>query len=85
METSRLHAISKFTEMGKLEPHKYKSLAYSKAAKELKRLSDDDFNSLNDFTHIANIGTIVNKKILEYKETGEICKLLKLRNPQETL
>jgi DNA polymerase/3'-5' exonuclease PolX len=64
--------------LSKLETHKFKKIAYARAASGLKSLSGEDFIKLSDFRHLPYIGEAINEKILEYKSTGKISKIQKL-------
>jgi DNA polymerase/3'-5' exonuclease PolX len=71
--------IVSLQEMSELEDSFFKSRAYKNAAVSLAGMSEDEFKTREDFTDIWNIGSGINNKILEFKETGKISKLEELR------
>lgn len=67
-------------EISKLEGHQFKSRAYRNACDQLEYMSDKEFNERNNFIDIPGIGCGINDKIIEFKSTGVIQKLLELRS-----
>lgn len=78
--TTREQLIQALQELGLLEPVKFKAAAYKRAANTLFNMNDEDFNSMESYTSLPGIGTSINNKIVEFKTTGRIEKLIKLRN-----
>lgn len=71
--------IEALYELSKLEGHQFKSRAYYKAAGELNRLTEEEYQSRTDFTDIPGVGSGINEKILIFKSSGSIPKLNELR------
>lgn len=75
MELTKSNLIAILSEIGNLEPNRFKSLAYTKAVNTLNTLSWETIEERDDFRDLPGIGTSINSKILEFKETGNIAKL----------
>lgn len=71
--------IEALQELSKLEGHQFKSRAYYKAAGELSRLTEEEYQTRTNFMDIPGIGGGINDKILVFKSTGSIPKLNELR------
>ena len=50
-----------------------------KAAQIISKMSEEEFRSRNNFEDIEGIGDAINKKILQFKETGFIEKWKELK------
>lgn len=72
--------ISQLIELSDLEDSFFKSRAYKNAALTLRNMSEEEFNSRNDYTDLEGVGYSINEKILEFKSTGIIIKLQNLRS-----
>lgn len=67
-------------ELGNLEDSFFKSRAYKNAALSIQKdLTNEDLMKLEDFTYLEGVGESINDKILEYRTTGSIGKLIILR------
>ncbi|MGD2089697.1 MAG: hypothetical protein PVH61_26210 [Candidatus Aminicenantes bacterium] len=66
--------IKQLNDLGEAESHPFKKRAYMKAAQTISQMSDAEFGSRNSFKDIEGIGDAINKKILQFKETGFIEK-----------
>ena len=84
MENSRKNCIKLLEELGILEGHQFKSRAYKNAARTLGNITDEDFNTCTNFMKYSGIGSSINSKILAFKETGVIEKLLNLRESNKS-
>lgn len=71
--------ISILEEIAYLEPNQFKSRAYLTAIGSLKGKGEESFIRRNHYKDIPGIGSSIEKKLLEFKETGTIEKLHKLR------
>ncbi|NIM12571.1 MAG: hypothetical protein GTO45_10700 [Candidatus Aminicenantes bacterium] len=56
------------------ETNPFKKRAYAKASRIIADMSEEEFNSRDNFKDIEGIGEAINKKILQFKETGFIEK-----------
>lgn len=77
--TTREKLISMFKELSTLEPMKFKALAYARAANTIFNMTDKDFDETEIYMSLPGIGSSIDKKIKEFKETGKIQKLETLR------
>jgi DNA polymerase (family 10) len=80
---TRKHLISLLEELSLLENSFFKSRAYKNAIISLNNITDQEFLDWDDFTDLDGIGLGINKKIIEYKSTGSISKLISLRQEHE--
>lgn len=71
--------INILEEIAYLEPNQFKSRAYLTAIGSLKGKGEESFIRRNHYKDIPGIGSSIEKKLLEFKETGTIEKLHKLR------
>lgn len=83
--TSLEKCISMFKELAFLENNPYKRRAYENAASILRQKGEESFERRNHFKDIPGIGKSIEDKILEFKKTGNIAKVDKLRreNPSK--
>lgn len=77
--------INMFKELAFLENNPYKRRAYENAASILRQKGEESFNRRDHFKDIPGIGKSIEDKILEFKKTGNIAKVDKLRkeNPSK--
>jgi len=76
---------SALREIGELENDKFKKRAYTTAVIILENMSDDEFNTRESFVDIKGIGNAINKKLVDYKTTGELPRrLYELREEHKT-
>jgi len=71
--------IKQLNDLGNVESHKFKKVSYFNAARIIDKIDNNDFEVKNNFKDIKGIGDAINKKILEFKETGYINKWKKLK------
>ncbi len=69
---NKKNLINQFNDLGEEEAHPFKKRAYMKAAQIITEMSEEEFRSRNNFEDIEGIGEAINKKILQFKETGFI-------------
>lgn len=74
-----INCVSQLHELAELESHTYKSRAYEYAAETLSQMTENEFESRDNFQDIYGIGSGINTKILQYKDEGMIAKLQTLR------
>lgn len=70
--------VSIIKEIAQLEAG-FKSRAYYRAAQTLIGISEQEFNDRVRFNDLPNVGSSIEAKILEFKETGVVAKLGSLR------
>jgi len=66
--------IKQLNELGEQESHPFKKRAYIKAGEIIAVMSEEEFSGRDNFKDIEGIGEAINKKILQFKETGFIEK-----------
>lgn len=71
--------IRQFNDLGEEESHPFKKRAYIKAGEIIAGMSEEEFARRDNFKDIEGIGDAINKKILQFKETGFIEKWKELR------
>lgn len=64
--------------LSQLESNQWKSRAYKNAGFTLGKVPEEDLASKDSFTYLPGIGKSISDKILEYRETGRIGKLVAL-------
>lgn len=79
METKLTDLISNLKELSELETEKFKSIAYSKATRILNSITEVEYSTRSNFLSLPGIGEGINNKILEFRNTGKIDKLIELR------
>lgn len=78
MENLKFNVLNALYMLSQLEPNKWKSRAYKNAYYTLSNVSEEEFNTSNSFTKYQGIGSSISAKIIEYRETGRIGKLVAL-------
>jgi DNA polymerase/3'-5' exonuclease PolX len=71
---NKKNLIKQFNDLGEGESHPFKKRAYMKAAQIIAEMSEEEFAGRDNFKDIEGIGDAINKKILQFKETGFIEK-----------
>jgi DNA polymerase (family 10) len=71
---NKKNLIEQFNDLEEGESHPFKKRAYMKAAQIIAEMSEEEFAGRDDFKDIEGIGDAINKKILQFKETGFIEK-----------
>ena len=78
MEILKNNLIKQLNDLGEWEQNPFKKRAYIKAAQLVEAMQEDEFHNRDDFKDLEGIGDAINKKILQFKETGFIEKWKKL-------
>jgi DNA polymerase/3'-5' exonuclease PolX len=63
-----------FNDLADKETNPFKKRAYAKASLIIADMSEEEFNNRAQFKDIDGIGEAIDKKILQFKETGFIEK-----------
>ena len=66
--------VKQLNDLAQWETNPFKKRAYSRAGQIISDMNEEAFISRNDFRDIEGIGDAINKKILQFKETGVIQK-----------
>ena len=66
--------IRQLNDLAEAESHPFKKRAYAKASQRIADLSEEEFNTRTRFNDLEGIGEAINKKILQFKESGYIAK-----------
>lgn len=66
--------IKQLKDLSEWETHPFKKRAYLKAVEIFEQMEKAEFNTRKNFKDIEGIGDAINKKILQFKETGYIKK-----------
>ena len=74
--------ILQLNDLAESETHTFKKRAYAKASQLVAEMSEEEFQTRNHFKDIEGIGEAINKKILQFKETGFIEKWKELQQTQ---
>ena len=61
-------------DLSEWETNPFKKRAYLKAAEIFEQMEEEEFNTRKNFKNIEGIGDAINKKIMQFKETGFITK-----------
>ena len=76
---NKKHLIKQLNDLGEEESHPFKKRAYIKASEIIAAMSAAEFSGRDNFKDIEGIGEAINKKILQFKETGFIEKWKELQ------
>lgn len=76
---NKKNLIQQFNDLGQGETHPFKKRAYIKAGEIIADMSEEEFARRDNFKDIEGIGDAINKKILQFKETGFIEKWKELQ------
>jgi hypothetical protein len=66
--------IRQLNDLAEHETHPFKKKAYAKASQKIADLSAVEFQTRTRFNDLEGIGEAIDKKILQFKETGFIKK-----------
>lgn len=66
--------INQLNDLGKYEKNQFKKIAYFKASRIINEMPEEEFNMRENFIDIKGIGEAINKKIIQFKQTGFIEK-----------
>jgi DNA polymerase/3'-5' exonuclease PolX len=66
--------IKQLNDLAEWETNPFKKRAYLKAGQMIADMDEAEFNSRTHFKDIEGIGDALNKKILQFKETGFVEK-----------
>jgi len=66
--------IKQLNDLAEWETNPFKKRAYFKAGQMIGDMDEEEFNSRIHFKDIEGIGDAINKKILQFKETGFVEK-----------
>lgn len=78
MKDLKFNLLNAFNMLSQLETNQWKSRAYRNAYYVLSKVSEDDLESKSSFTYLPGVGSSISSKIIEYRETGRIGKLVAL-------
>jgi DNA polymerase (family 10) len=76
---NKKNLIKQFNDLGQGETNPFKKRAYLKAGQIIEDMSGEEFSRRDNFKDIEGIGDAINKKILQFKDTGFIEKWQELR------
>jgi DNA polymerase/3'-5' exonuclease PolX len=71
---NKKNLVKQFNDLGDGETNPFKKRAYIKAGEIIADMSEEEFSRRDNFKDIEGIGDAINKKILQFKETGFIEK-----------
>lgn len=74
MEILKSNLVKQLNDLGEWEKNPFKKRAYFKAAQLIEAMPGEEFQQREDFKDIEGIGDAINKKILQFKETGFVEK-----------
>jgi DNA polymerase/3'-5' exonuclease PolX len=66
--------VKQLNDLAEWETNPFKKRAYFKAGQRIADMEEAEFNSRTHFEDIEGIGDAINKKILQFKETGFVKK-----------
>ena len=76
--------IQQLKDLGDWETNPFIRRSYFKASRIVAEMGEEEFYIRNNFRDIQGIGEALNKKILEFKETGFIEKWKKLSEEKKS-
>ncbi|UCH96177.1 MAG: hypothetical protein JSV88_04785 [Candidatus Aminicenantes bacterium] len=71
---NKSNLVKQFNDLAEAETHPFKKRAYIKAGEIIADMREEEFSRRDNFKDIEGIGDAINKKILQFKETGFIEK-----------
>lgn len=74
MEILKSNLVKQLKDLGEWEQNPFKKRAYIKAGQLIEAMGEEEFHKRDDFKDLDGIGEAINKKILQFKETGFIEK-----------
>jgi DNA polymerase (family 10) len=78
MENLKFNLLNAMNMLAQLESNQWKSKAYRNAYFVLSKVDEEDLKTKSSFTYLPGIGSGISDKIIEYRETGRIGKLVAL-------
>lgn len=78
MEDLKFNVLNAIYMLSQLESNKWKAKAYKNAYFVLSNVSEEDMKSKSNFTYLPGVGNSISSKIIEFRETGRIGKLVAL-------
>ena len=82
--TNKQKLVENLYEMSTLSADQFKSRAYNNAARIISEMEENEYNERKSFLDIKGIGTSINSKILEFRQSEQMPCLDKLREEQKT-
>lgn len=82
--TNKQKLVENLYEMSTLSADQFKSRAYNNAARTISAMEENEYNERKSFLDIKGIGTSINSKILEFRQSEQMPCLDKLREEQKT-
>jgi DNA polymerase (family 10) len=76
----KTNLINQLNDLADRETNPFKKRAYSRAARIIADMNEEEFGKRDNFRDIDGIGEAINKKILQFKESGFIEKWKELHN-----
>jgi DNA polymerase/3'-5' exonuclease PolX len=70
----KLKLIQQLNDLAENETHPFKKRAYVKAGQQIADMNEEEFQTRAHFDDLEGIGKAIDKKILQFKETGFIEK-----------
>ena len=83
MEKNNL--VTQLIDLSQYETNPFKKRAYLKASEIIAGMSREEFGARDNFKDIEGIGDAINKKIMQFKESGFITKWKELQNQPHAL
>jgi DNA polymerase/3'-5' exonuclease PolX len=74
MEILKSNLVKQLNDLSEWEQNPFKKRAYVKAAQLIEAMQGEEFHKRDDFKDLEGIGDAINKKILQFKETGFVEK-----------
>lgn len=78
MENLKFNLLNAMSMLSQLESNQFKSRAYKSAYWTLSKVSEEDLSQKASFTYLPGIGKGISDKIIEYRTSGRIGKLVAL-------
>jgi len=77
--------VSQLKDLADEETNPFKKRAYLNASRIITEMEIIEFSNRNDFKDIPGIGEAINKKIMQFKESGYIKKWKEIKGPPSDL
>jgi DNA polymerase/3'-5' exonuclease PolX len=78
MGNLKFNLLNAMSMLSQLETNTWKSKAYKNAYYILSKVDESDLETKDNFTYLPGIGSGISSKIVEYRDTGRISKLVAL-------
>lgn len=78
MKELKFNLLNALNMLAQLESNQFKSKAYKNAYWTLSKVDESEIESKSNFTYLPGVGKGISDKIIEYRETGKIDKLVVL-------